>query len=384
MNSESRILAGLLWIATMPSHDGQPSRFDRAVQIVRGVGSMRRGGVPESVIADAYRADLFETDALRAVTRWAEWERPRARWEAEDADTRGHRSHGCLILRGPPGTGKTAAVGKLISTRIDAAWNALDNGGTPADRLLARCKWVDCRGLIATDWDKINALDDLVGEPCLVLDDLSAAVANREAARVAFMALLGQRHEGRRLTIITSNFAAASLEAVAEAAVWSRVMQDGELVDCEGSDLRETVEAAELDASVGEADRLAQLVRRLAPRSGQISDEVAQLPRSEAIRQLGRLLRVTPRDAKAAADEVDAHDARCEILRAELTAKIAGCVRLIAANDGPEVAENEAKRAASKARAIELLEQGEDETPAEVAERKRIAANLERGEARRR
>jgi hypothetical protein len=392
MTEEHRILTGLLWIASMPNGE-EPSPFERSESIVRGVGSMRRAGVPEAMIADAYRADLQSTVALEAIMRWANWQRPRAKWEAVDSDTRCHRSHGVLVLRGPKGTGKTAAVGKLLALRIETAWRALDNGGTEAERALSRCEWVDCRGLISTDWDKVNALDDLVDCPCLVLDDLSAAVVNREGARVAFMALLGQRHEKRLLTIITSNLSETALETVAEPAVWSRVSQDGEIVDCPGEDLRATVETAELDAAVGEADRLAQLVRRLAPRTGYISDEIAQLPRGEAVRQLGRLLGCSFHEALEAAAAVDAHDARCDVLRRELAVKIAGSIRLVAANDGPDAAENapsfalsaqkEAKRAASKARAIELLEQGDDESPAEVAERKRIAANLER-EAKRR
>jgi hypothetical protein len=366
IEADEQFLTGLLWIATSQT-DGKPSRFEQAEAIGRGVGSLRRAGVPEALVADAYRSHLRSTVALQAVTRWANWERPRQKWES--AASVGHRSHGVLALLGPVGSGKSAAMAKLVGWRVESGlWQA---------------RWVDCRSLASGGWDKVNALEHLVDTPCLCLDDLSAATAEREAARTAILALLGQRHEKRLLTIITSNLGAGDLEAVTDAALWSRIGQTGEVVYCPGEDLRASVEAVELSAVVAEADRLVQLVRRLDRRQGSISDEVLALPRDEAVRQLGRLLGVTRGQARAAAAEVDAHDERCAVLAAELEAKIAGSMRLVAANEGPGDTEKEAARAASKARAIELLEQGEDESPAEVAERKCIAANLER-EAKRR
>lgn len=355
-----RILTGLLWIASSSS-DG-PSPFERDEAITRGVGSLRRAGVPEALIADAFRSDLQPTTALDAVLRWASAPRPRQMWEAAGVEPHAPRSRGVLVLRGTVGTGKSAAMARLGALRVAAG--------------LWRAKWVDCRGLVATDWDKVNALDGLVDVPCLMLDDLSADMTSREAARKAIVALLGQRHEGQRLTVITSNLDKDSLEKAADVAVWDRVTQDGEVVECDGASLRATVDRVDLDATVVNADRLVQLVRRLDRRQGSISDEVACLPHAEAVRQLGRLLGVTQRQARLAADEVDAHDERCRALADELAAKISGSLRLVAANDPPD-SESEAKRAASKARAIELLEQGDDETPAQITERKRIAARLD-------
>jgi hypothetical protein len=372
MIEDTQILTGLLWIASMPVN-GQPSPFERCELTTRGVGSMRRAGVPEALIADAYRADLQPTDALAAAQRWAHARRPRQTWEAPSLEPHAPRSRGVLVLRGSVGTGKSAAMAKLLALRVAAG--------------LWRARWVDCRGLVSTDWDKVNALDDLVDVPCLMLDDMSAAMTSREGARKAIMALLGQRHEKQRLTVITSNLDKDALEVAAEVAVWDRVTQDGEVVACEGSSLRGTVERVDLDTTIADASRLVQLVARCAAFTRSpahqdrsrvtISDEVLYLPIDEAVKQLGRLLGVSGQQARQAAAEVDAHDAKCRELGAELEAKLAGALRQVAANGPHDTAENEAARAASKARAIELLEQGDDESPAEVAERKRIAANLE-------
>lgn len=364
MNTEDpRILTGLLWIATTPA-SSEPSPFDRAETIVRGVGSMRRAGVPEALIADAYRPDLRSTDALEAIRRWADAPRPRHTWEAADVQPRAPRNRGILGLRGTVGTGKSAAMAKLLALRIDLG--------------LWRAKWIDCRSLVADDWSNVNALGDFTEIPCLMLDDLSADVVNREGAKKAVAALLGLRHEAGRLTVITSNLSETALKAAADAAIWDRISQAGEVVTCEGESLRGSVATADLDSTVLDADRLAQLVRRLDRRQGSIGDEVMGLPHAEAVRQLGRLLGVTLGQARRAAAEVDAHDERCRQLAEELAAKIAGTLRRPPGHVEQDPIELAAERQRRQQNVEALLERDAADPPGprEVAERKRIAARL--------
>jgi hypothetical protein len=358
---DPRILSGLLWIATTPASSG-PSPFDRAEAIVRGVGSMRRAGVPEALIADAYRPDLQDTVALETVRRWVDAPRARHTWEAAETKPRAPRGRGTLVLRGTVGTGKSAAMAKMLAMRIDLG--------------LWRAKWVDCRSLVADDWTRVNALGDYLEIPCLMLDDLSADVVNREGAKKAIAALLGQRHEQGRLTVITSNLSEDAIKAAADAALWDRIGQSGEVVTCEGESLRGSVEIADLDATILDADRLAQLVRRLdRGRVGDISDEVWRLPHGEAVRQLGRLLGVTQRQARLAADEVDAHDERCRQLAAELAAKISGTLHRPPGHVEQDPIELAHARQRRQREVEDLLERdaAEDLDPRELSERKRLA-----------
>lgn len=341
------VLVGLLWIATTPGADGQPSRFEQAARMLRGVGSMRRAGVPEGLIADAFRPGLEETTALAAARRWAYHARERQPWEAaSDPATVGPRSHGVLLLVGLVGAGKSAALAKLVEWRIAAG--------------LWRARWVDCRGLVSTNWAKVNALDQLVEVPFLVLDDLSAAAVNRDGAREALVALLGQRHERRLSTGISSNLDKRAAEEAFGSAVWDRVQQDGEIVECSGSSLRERVDRVGLDATIVAADRLTQLVARLDRGPGwigsearprvEVSAEVLEIPRAEAIRQLGRLLGLTGHKEALAAARVSREHAETEAgwvreLEAKATAKrVAKPLNLDAARRAHEVKVAELER----------------------------------------
>jgi post-segregation antitoxin (ccd killing protein) len=322
VTDDDRFLAGLLWIATTPV-DGKPTIYDQAEQMLRGVGSMRRAGVPEGLIADAYRQDIEPCTALAAAMRWARHPRKREAWEAEGAEGFAPRSSGVLALVGFKGTGKSAALARLVGARIDAG--------------LWRAKWVDCRGLVATDWDQVNALGHLAEWPCIVLDDLSAATVNREKVREAVAALLGLVHERRGLVGITSNLDKESTEAALGPTVWDRIRQNGEVVECHERSFRERVALADLDATIRNADRLTQLVTQLDRGPGwiggperkpvRVSDEVARLPRGEAIRQLGRLLGATYSDARKAAAESERHAAREEAWRMEILQQAAEAMK---------------------------------------------------------
>jgi hypothetical protein len=318
-DDESRILSGLLWLATMPATPGQLTRFQQAEAMCKGVGSMRRAGVPEALIADAYRPDLQGTDALEAARRWAEWKRPRDAWESEDVETSSPRMHGLLILRGTVGTGKSAAMAWLLARLIDAGrWHA---------------RWIDCRALVSSGWDEVNALANLAHVPILLLDDLSAAVANRDAALAAFVSLLGRRHELGLLTVVTSNLPLDALEIAADVAVWDRLGQDGETVACEGTSLRKSVDRSELAAAIRGAERLVHLVRRLAQGTrvtvgpGVVGPEVTRLPEVEAVQQLGRLLGATLGQARRAARLADEHDARQAEAHLQAMAVLAGGIK---------------------------------------------------------
>jgi hypothetical protein len=283
----ARQAAGLLWLA---GHGDDPtSRYSWAVDVGREHRALVQSGVPESLAADAMSEALTPSPALAAVQRWADYPRPAESWDDEDAPTHSHRTHGCLALVGPVGTGKSVALAHLLRLRVRAGI-ALTNGKA-GDR-----SWLDCRTLVGGDFSRVNKIPDHLERPCLVLDDLSADVTAREPARSALAALLAVRHESRKLTLVSTNLSTAAFAEAIGPAATDRIKQCGEVVDCRGES-RRTGPLLDLARPIRDAAKLVELVDLL--------EQHRSAPPEAAVAQLGRLLGATHGDARRAADEAE-------------------------------------------------------------------------------
>jgi hypothetical protein len=261
----------------------------------------------------------------------------------------------------------------------------------------------------------------LVAAPCLVVDDLGCEGSRDPWVDQWLAAVIGKRNDARKLTVVTTNGTTKDLAVILGKRQVDRLLQPdaGEVVVCDGESLRATVPRVGLPAEIEAAWRLVQLVRRLAGTAERRPDPMIDaLPLDEVARQLCRLLACSPskavawgkRDQQVAEqqrEELDrvlaAMKARPkapsidELDRRDREAHQRKNFEALEADESEDVDERARrrflgatlrvefeKRQALSARVLVALEQGEDETPGEVAERKRIAANLERGEAKRR
>jgi hypothetical protein len=416
------VCRGLVALAQTPPSSGGPSPLERAEALAITTRTLIDAGVPAGAAWDAARADKRETKALAAVMGWARWPAARKPWDEVEPPA-APRESGTLVLAGPLGTGKTAAAASFL-VELQRAGRQVGSWLSCVG-LASRPKFPPKKGeseLDPRDGPPLSTLAAaLVAAPCLVVDDLGCEGSRDPWVDQWLAAIIGKRNDARKLTIITTNGTTRDIAAIIGARQVDRLTQPdaGEIVVCDGASLRLTVARGGLPPEIEAAWRLAQLVRRLAGTPERRPDPMIDvLPLDEVARQLCRLLTCPPskaaawgkRDQEVAAAQRDELDRVLAAMRArprapsidelDRRARAEHQRKTFEALEADESEDPEARagrralgaklrsefeeRQALSARVLGLLEQGEDETPAEVADRKRIAANLERGEAKRR
>jgi hypothetical protein len=316
MSDLEATIRGLLWAATMV---GEPTPYAVAEKHGYTARVLESAGVPAVALADAYRTktDTVETVAMKAVKDWGFCPIERDPWEPQ-SDLLVPRESGLIGLFGLPGCGKSAAVATLMRWRVDAGARA--------------GQWFDCRGLGSRDTRKGKPRDtegkqkrtlaeELSEEPWLVLDDVGAESARSKYADDMIAEVLGKRCDRKLPTAVTANLYMPGskvpaghehlrFEDAVGARVASRLQQWGEIVDCGGDDLRESVKAIDkLPEPIRRANRLVALVRRLggvdwnAP--GPVDPRVLALTRVECRDQLSKILRIGLSRALEMAEEAE-------------------------------------------------------------------------------
>lgn len=180
-------LGRLRGLALTPEHQALVAReLERertaARDILRRLARERELPEDEDLRAVAFDDTAVETPALAALRAALAW--------------RGGRRRGCVrVVGGPPGVGKTAALAH-VALRFEGAAlfvAAAEIGATP------RSGWSEH----AAKWSRWLAM------PLLAIDDLGTESGDPE--HVA--ALLTQRYDGGRVTLVTTNLTAGALAA---------------------------------------------------------------------------------------------------------------------------------------------------------------------------
>ena len=153
-----------------------------AARTLRSLARERDLPDDEDLRAVAFDDDAVETPALAAFRAALAW--------------RGGRRRGCVrVVGGPPGVGKTAALAHTTLRFEGAALfvPAAEIGATP------RNGWSEH----AAKWSRWLAM------PLLAVDDLGTEAGDPEH----IAALLTQRYDGGRVTLVTTNLTAGALAA---------------------------------------------------------------------------------------------------------------------------------------------------------------------------
>jgi hypothetical protein len=411
------VCRGLVAFAQTSPSSGGPSPLERAEALAITTRTLIDAGVPAGAAWDAVRAGKHETKALTVAMEWARWKAPRKPWDDDDRPA-APRSTGTLVMSGLVGTGKTAAAASYLVERARAGLQV--GSWLSCVGLASRPKFPPKKGEPELDprlGPPLSILGGLLkAAPCLVIDEIGGEGSRDSSGWTDqwLAAIVSARDADRLPTIATLNGTLEDLRGILGKRQVDRLLQPdaGQVVICDGASLRDTVKRGDLPAEIEAAWRLVQLVRRLAGTAERRPDlMIDALPLDEVARQLCRLLHCPPakaanwgkRDQEVAAaqreeldrvlvamkarpkapsiDELDrrareAHQRKnFEALEADESSDPEQRARRRAL--GAKLRSEFEERQALSARVLVALE-GEDESPAEVADRKRIAARLDR------
>lgn len=142
---------------------------------------------------------------------------------------------GCLVLSGTTGTGKThlaVSIAKNVMARV--------NHREPLFARFAYSKDIaeDILGAYKRDGDSERAAIRRYVEPDLLIVDDYGLDDQRESQVQAVHKILYARYDDEKSTILTSNFLPAVLAAKLGDRLWSRLSENGGVIECKWADQR--------------------------------------------------------------------------------------------------------------------------------------------------